>query len=106
MQLRPAARVSETTFDRTLICDLSLETLASEDLLAKCIRSNRIENPTISEEQTRLLTAIRIGGYTNGTRRCASIVACSDSRDAAAEKNSVRFTCRNAAEAIRRSATA
>src|SRR4051812_32125119 len=52
MQLSLAARVSETTFDGTLICDISLEPLAADDLLAKCIRSNRIENPTISKIRT------------------------------------------------------
>ena len=45
----PQGRVQlcEPTIDGTLICDISLETLVSEDLLEKHLTAIRTENPRI-----------------------------------------------------------
>jgi hypothetical protein len=42
---RPRRVVSETTFDGTLICAISIETYVSEDSLTKHVRTIRAANP-------------------------------------------------------------
>jgi len=49
MQLSPSARVSETTFDGTLISGMSFETLPSEDFSAMGLTATNTVKRTFSD---------------------------------------------------------
>jgi hypothetical protein len=65
VRVRQRRAVSESAFDGTLICDINLEKLRSEDLLSKRVMAIRTEKLTISG-MIRQCTLVLLANATKG----------------------------------------